>query len=78
MGNILRSTFSNAFLLVCGNRVFLMVRTLFLTPGQDPLSMMKSFLTEPYLTKPPIGVIDLLETSYSVEPLCGFDPKPTR
>ena len=33
---------------------FLRVMTRFLTPGTEPLSMMKSFLTSPYLTKPPI------------------------
>jgi hypothetical protein len=33
---------------------FLRVMIRFLTPGTDPLSRMKSFLTSPYLTKPPI------------------------
>merc|ERR1711977_41119 len=54
------------------------VMTRFLTPGTEPLRMTKSFLTSPYLTKPPIGVICFLETSNSVAALPSSSPFPIR
>merc|ERR1719499_1857098 len=70
----LRETSSLATELVGGMRGTRRVIGRLTKPGHEPLIMMKSCLTSPYRTNPPIGVICLSVRSISV--LALYSPCP--